>query len=46
MKSIKFKRKSQKELKQERTDNVDITEDGMSYEEISHILGISKREVR
>ena len=46
MKSIKFKRKSQKQLKRERTDNADITEDGMSYEEISKILGISKREVR
>lgn len=39
-------RKSRKQLKQEMRENASITTDGMSYDEISEILGISKTEVR
>jgi len=39
-------RKSQKQLKKERIQNADLQEDGMSYDEIAEILGISKREVQ
>ena len=38
-------KKSQKQLKKERIENADLQEDGMSYDEIAEILGISKREV-
>ena len=38
-------RKSQKQLKKERIQNADLQEDGMSYDEIAEILGITKREV-
>jgi len=43
---MKFKNKSRKQIKQEIKDNATLTEDGMSYDEISEILGISKAEVR
>ena len=38
-------RKSMKELKRERIENAQIQEDGMSYDEIAEILGITKRQV-
>jgi len=38
-------RKSRKQIKQELREEAQVQEDGMSYEEISEILGISKREV-
>jgi DNA-directed RNA polymerase sigma subunit (sigma70/sigma32) len=41
-----MKRKSRKQIKQEIRENATITEDGMSYDEIAAILGISKSEVR
>jgi len=38
--------KSRKEIKQEIKDNATLNEDGMSYDEIATILGISKFEVK
>jgi DNA-directed RNA polymerase sigma subunit (sigma70/sigma32) len=43
---MKFKNQTRKQLKQNIRDNASITEDGMSYDEISAVLGISKAEVR
>ena len=38
-------RKSRKELKRERIENAQVTEDGMSYDEIAEILGLKKKDV-
>ena len=38
--------KGRRELKKERIQNAEITEDGLSYDEIATILGISKSEVK
>ena len=43
---MKFKKQSRKEYKQEIRDNACIVEDGMSYDEIAEVLGISKVEVK
>jgi len=37
---------SRKELKKQLRDGVDFNDDGMSYDEIATVLGISKAEVR
>ena len=41
----KFKQKSRKQIKQEMRDNATINDDGMSYDEIAAVLGISKIQV-
>jgi DNA-directed RNA polymerase sigma subunit (sigma70/sigma32) len=38
--------KSQKELKSQRLENAHITEDGLSYQEIAKILGLTVGEVK
>ncbi len=43
---MKYKAQTRKEFKQQLKENANISEDGMSYDEIAEILGITKAQVR
>jgi len=43
---MKFKNQSRKEYKKELKENASVQDDGMTYDEIAEILGISKAQVR